>query len=289
LKMYTGDETKENDVKAGTAPLNAHAFEADDTEPYSESCWGSIISCCGWALGSCCTVGTCGLCADSPYGLYKTVNKGFRGIILRFGRVKEVVSEGLHMVNPISEDLRQVDIRTCVAQLHQQTVLTMDNLSINIDGVVYYTIFDLDKAIFGVQDIGRAVKELALIALRKVFGYKTLQFCLEHRDELAHEIQSSVAKDTEEWGVKINMIQITDIRIPAHIKNILSSAATAKREATAKIILAQADVKAAELMRTASDILSSDGAMQMRMLETYGKLANGRNTKVVFFCRQTSR
>jgi len=185
-------------------------------------------------------------------------------------------------VNPCTESMTPVDVRCQVLDLKQQSVLTKDNLAIWIDGVVYFTIIDINKAIFKVQNIKESVNQLALVALRGVFGHKLMQDCLVEREELAREIEKIVAEKTGEWGVQINMIQLTDIKLPENIKNMLSSAATAEREGKAKIILAQADVESAKLMRQASDILSTSGAMQIRMLETYNKLAQTDNPKIVF-------
>jgi len=250
----------------------------EDDEPYVEPFYGHCVSGLGWCFGGMFLVACCGCCC-SPY---KSVKKGFKGVVQRFGRVMKVVNEGLYTVNPCSEKLRQIDVRTLVTELKEQSVLTKDNLSIKIDGVVYFTIIDIDKAIFKVQNVNKAVEQLALVALRGVFGHKLMQECLEQREELAQSIEKIVSEKTNDWGVDINMIQITDIMIPENIKNILSSAATAQREGKAKVILAEADVEAAKLMRQASDILSTPGAMQIRMLETYNKLASNPQAKIVF-------
>jgi len=261
------------------------AMHAEDDEPYREPIYGLCVSYFGWCCGGIMLVACCGCCC-SPY---QSVQKGFKGVVQRFGRVMKVVNEGLYTVNPCSEKLRQIDVRTLVISLKEQTVLTKDNLSIKIDGVVYYTIIDIDKAIFKVQQVNKAVEQLALVALRGVFGHKLMQECLEQREELAQAIEKIVAEKSNDWGVDINMIQITDIVIPENIKNILSSAATAQREGKAKVILAEADVEAAKLMRQASDILSTPGAMQIRMLETYNKLATNPQAKIVFMPLTSSK
>jgi erythrocyte band 7 integral membrane protein len=246
---------------------------------YQEPCAAECASCLGWFCGGISVGLFCGFCCCNPY---KQVERGFKGIIQRFGRVRQVVNEGLYAVNPCTESLTPVDVRCQVLDLKQQSVLTKDNLAIIIDGVVYFTIIDINKAIFQVQNINQSVYQLALVALRGVFGHKLMQDCLVSREEVAQEIERIVAEKAHEWGVQINMIQITDILLPENIKNMLSSAATAEREGKAKIILAQADVESAKLMRQASDILNTSGAMQIRMLETYNKLAQNDNPKIVF-------
>lgn len=246
-------------------------------EEFHEPLVSVLLSGLGWCVGGAGMLG-CGLCC-SPY---KQIDRGFKGIIQRFGRVRRIVNEGLYMVNPITESMRMVDVRCQLDDLSKQTVITKDNLNLIIDGVVYFTILDVMKATFGVEDIKRSVHELSLVALRSVFGHRLMQECITEREELAQEIESIVAEKASEWGIKINLMEITDVILPPNLEQSLASAATAEREGRAKIIMAKADVESAKLMRQASDILATPGAMQIRMLEAYNKLADLPNPKIVF-------
>jgi erythrocyte band 7 integral membrane protein len=252
--------------------------EAEEYKNPSEPCFGFCLDGLGNFFGCLCT----GLCCGSCCYPYKTVNLGWTGVIQRFGKLKKIVSEGFHYVNPITETMNCVDMRTQYIILNSQIVLTGDNLSINIDGVVYYRIIDIQNALFSVNNISSAIDQLAHATLRNVFGKHSIQECLENREKIANEIQKDVSEQIMNWGVKIESIQIKDIIIPTNIQKLLSSAATAERESRAKIISAQADVEAAKLMRTASDILNSNAAMQIRYLETLNKIAESDNAKVIF-------
>jgi len=252
--------------------------DAEIKENYDEPCVATCVDCMGWSCACLCLFTTCGCCCYP----YETVNRGFRGVIQRFGQVRGIVNEGLYLVNPCSESIRQIDIRTRLMDLKEQTVLTQDNLTLKIDGVVYYTVREIEKATFNIQNIEDSVYQLSLVSLREVFGTHTLQDCLEKRERVAEEIEQHVSVKTKPWGIKINMIQLTDIVLPEDTKRMLASAAMARRQARAKIILAEADVECAKLIREGAEILNTDAAMQIRVLESYNKLALMKNEKIIF-------
>lgn len=160
----------------------------------NEPCMGSCLDCLGTFFGCFCLVTSCGCCCNP----YKTVKKGYRGVITRFGSIKQIVSDGLHYVNPISEDIRMADLMLHVKKLANQSVLTKDNLPITIDGAVYYYINntpkDIVKANYGVFNVSFAVDELAHSTLRLVFGKHTLQECLEKRQDFAKEMKNIIGE-----------------------------------------------------------------------------------------------
>jgi erythrocyte band 7 integral membrane protein len=231
------------------------------------ACFGHLLmfTCCG--------------CCCYPY---KSVNMGQQGIIQEFGRIKRKVGEGLHYVNPMTEKLNVVNTKIQVIDLSKQSVITSDNLSVTIDSVVYYEITDIEKSLFKVDDIRHSIIDLSYTTLRNVIGKLKLQECLQNREQIALDIGEIVDEHVHNWGAKIHSIQIKDLIIPEKIMSALSSAATAEREGEAKFIAALADVKSAQAMRDASDILNTEAAMQIRQLETMSKLASSNNAKIVF-------
>lgn len=254
----------------------------ENRDDYVQPCWGSFLDCLGKFFGCCCLfpppIGSCGCCCNP----YKTVNQGSRGIVQKFGQIVDVKQPGFHYVNPITEKLTTVDVMTHVKELANQEVMTKDNLPVTIDGDVYYRRVDVTKATFSVFNLVHAIDQLAHTTLRNVFGHYTLQECLEKRDELAHTIQNIVKEQVQDWGVVIEQILIRDIRVPNHIRDMLASAATAEREAQAKLITARADVESAKMLREAADVLNTESAMQIRLLEVYNKLASSDNAKLIF-------
>ena len=249
----------------------------------TEPCMGRCLDLCGLLCGCFCLATTCGCCCCNPY---KTVKRGFRGVITRFGSIKQIVADGLHYVNPVSEDILMADVMLHVKKLCNQTVMTRDNLPITIDGAVYYrrnnNPADIIKANYGVSNVTLAVDELSHSTLRLVFGKHTLQECLEKRQEFAQEIKTMLGSQAARWGIEIQDIQIIDIVLPKHIQDLLATSATAVREGEAEIIMAKARVQSAHLMREAADQLNTPAAMQMRQLETYKVLAESENAKIIF-------
>lgn len=215
-------------------------------------------------------------------GPYKEVRQGTAGILLEFGRFIKTVGPGWQYVNPYSQQLIIVSLTTLVIEITPQSVVTKDNVNIIIEGVVYYRIIDPFKSQFRVANVHASVIELTHSVLRDVFGKQTLQECLEHRTEIGKQIKALVEEPSSAWGIVIESMLIKDIRFSEELQVTLSAAAKAKRLAESKIITAEAEVKSAELMRKAADILASDAAMQIRYLDTLTSLAKSNNTKVIF-------
>ncbi|XWV24515.1 stomatin family protein/prohibitin-family membrane protease subunit ybbk [Tupanvirus deep ocean] len=252
----------------------------DNDEDYHEPCFASFLRALGCCFGYLCIPMFGGFCGACCYP-YKSVNKGSRGVIQEFGRVKREVGDGMHYVNPITEKMTTVNMKVQVIDLDKQDVMTSDKLSISIDSIVMYKVTNVNDALFRIDDVRHSIVELAHTTLRNVIGNSTLETCLSKREDLATSIKQIVDEAVHDWGVKIMSIQIKDIRVPQNITNSLSSAVTTEREAQAKIITAEADVKAAEMMRKAADILSTPAAMQIRSLEVIDRMAQNQNTKIV--------
>ena len=252
----------------------------DIVDDYEEPSFASFLRGLGCCFAySClpCFGNWCGSCCYP----YKSVNKGYRGVVQEFGRVKREVGEGMHYINPMTEKLTTVNQKIQVIDLQKQNVMTSEKLSIVIDSIVYYKIVDINSALFKVDDVEHSIIDLAYSTLRDVVGKSTMDECLGHRERIAQKIKEIVDEHVHNWGVSIISIQIKDIDVPKNIMTTLSSAVTAEREAQAKIITAEADVKAAHLLRQAADIISTDAAMQIRSLEVIDRLANSANTKII--------
>lgn len=213
---------------------------------------------------------------------YRTVEQGSKGVIKKFGKIKKIVNPGMYYVNIMSEKFDDVDIRLQTIDLSRQSVITMDNISVNIDAVVYYRITNVVKAKYSVNNIDHAVKELSCATLRDISGHETLQSILENRDKITIAIQNIVTEKTDQWGVHIESIKLKDIMMSKELQEAMSSAAKARRQAESKLVSAQADVESATLMRKAADILDSKSAMQIRWLEAMKFVATSNNTKIIF-------
>ncbi|AGF85078.1 hypothetical protein QJ854_gp704 [Moumouvirus goulette] len=246
-------------------------------DDYEEPIFARVLRTIGCIVGYSCIPFYCiGCCYP-----YKSVDKGSKGVVQEYGRFKREIKDGLHYVNPLTESISIIDTRIKLIDLERQNVMTSDKLSICIDSVVYYRITDVQNALFKIENVVHSIIELSYATLRNVVGSCTLDQCLNERDNLAKSIKLTVEEHTKNWGIEIISIQIKDIVVPKDIILSLSSTVTAEREAEAKIITAQGNVKSAELMRKAADILDTRSAMQIRSLEVIDKLVTSPNTKVV--------
>jgi regulator of protease activity HflC (stomatin/prohibitin superfamily) len=220
-------------------------------------CYGTFLHGLGTIWGC---IGTVTICLCPPY---KTIQQGEYGVVTQFGRYARVVEPGLVYFTPFVEEIRRVDTRLCTLNLERQMTLSKDNISLYADVVLLYRIINVHQASFQVQNLTALLQQCAYATIRQVFGTKTLQELLEKRHEIAADVYSIVENDARNWGVHIDAINIKDLILPENMVRVLSAAPIAKREAEAKIILAQADVESAKLMREASDILATDAAMQI--------------------------
>ena len=246
-------------------------------EEYKEPGFASFLRCLGCCFGfTCLPIGGCGCCYP-----YQSVDKGSRGVVQEFGRLKREVPDGMHYINPISEKMTIVNMKVQDIDLRKQNVMTSDGLSIDIDSVLYYQITNANDALFNVDGIEHAIKNLSYATLRNVVGNSELKTCLGQRQTIADLIKDNIDDLVKGWGVRIISIQIKDIIVPQNIIAALSSAVTAEREAEAKIITAKANVKSAELIRQSADMLNTPAAMQIRSLEVIDRLAHAPNTKII--------
>jgi len=217
-------------------------------------------------------------CYQSPY--YQIPESAF-GVVQEFGKFIKILPPGLHYINPMTETIRLVDRREQVVECRKQSIMTKDNVNVTIDAVVYYHVEDAYKAVYHVEDAKFAIIEIAKTTMREVFGHTLLQESIENKDKIAAHVRELVEKPTFSWGITITRVLILDILFSKDLQDNLSSAATAKRIAEAKIINAQADVESAKLMREASDVLNTPAAMQIRYLDAVTGLARAINTKVI--------
>ncbi|PPQ69894.1 hypothetical protein CVT26_014157 [Gymnopilus dilepis] len=239
--------------------------------------YGSLLQ----GLGSC--VGFCGAIPCCPFpNPFRNVQQGSVGLVSRFGQFYKSVDPGLVQVNVCTESLRIVDVKIQISPIGRQTVITRDNVNVEIDSVIYFQIVNPYRAAFGITDLRQALIERAQTTLRHVVGARAVQSVVTEREAIAYEIAEIVGDVADKWGVAIEGILIKDIIFSPEVAASLSSAAQQKRIGESKVIAARAEVDAARLMRQAADILASPAAMQIRQLEALQQMAKSANSKVVF-------
>ncbi|KAG8798641.1 hypothetical protein FRC16_006827 [Serendipita sp. 398] len=239
--------------------------------------YGSCLN----ALGSC--IGAIGAipCCPCPNPFHEVV-QGSVGLVSRFGHFYKAVDPGLVQINVCTESLRIVDVKIQIASIGRQTVITRDNVNVEIDSVIYFQITNPYRAAFGINDLRQALIERAQTTLRHVVGARPVQSVVTDRETIAFEISEIVSEVAEKWGVLVESLLIKDIIFSPEVSASLSSAAQQKRLGESKVIAARAEVDAARLMRQAADILASKPAMQIRQLEALQSMAKSANSKVIF-------
>jgi regulator of protease activity HflC (stomatin/prohibitin superfamily) len=239
--------------------------------------YGSCLNVLGQVVG-CLGAVPCLPCPNP----YRNVQQGSVGLVSRFGQFYKAVDPGLAKVNVCTESLRVVDVKIQISPIGRQTVITRDNVNVEIDSVIYFQITNPYRAAFGISDLRQALTERAQTTLRHVVGARAVQSVVTEREAIAFEIAEIVGDVADKWGVAIEGILIKDIIFSAEVATSLSSAAQQKRLGESKVIAARAEVDAARLMRQAADILASPAAMQIRQLEALQVMAKTASSKVVF-------
>ena len=184
---------------------------------------------------------------------------------------------------PIINRVVKVDIRTKTVDVPEQEAITRDNVSIRINAVLYYKIFDASKAVISVENYNYAVSQLAQTTMRNVVGSVTLDELLSERDKLSTQICQIVDEATDPWGIKVENVELKDIALPEELKRVISRVAEAEREKQAVITKSQGEVEASENLARAAEVMgSTPGALHLRTLATLNDLSSDQSNTVIF-------
>lgn len=213
----------------------------------------------------------------------KQINEYERGIKFTLGKYSKIMNPGINFVIPIFQSYKKIDIRTKVVDVPNQEAITKDNVSIGINAVVYYKIFDAAKAILEVENFHYAVSQLAQTTMRNTVGTVTLDELLTEREKISNTIQKIVDEASDPWGVKVENVELKDISLPEEMKRVIARAAEAEREKQAVITKAEGEVEAAENLKKAAVLLgSTPGALHLRTLETINDVSSDQSNTILF-------
>lgn len=213
----------------------------------------------------------------------KQVNQYERGVKFSLGKYTGIMEPGWRLVFPIFQSWQRVDIRTKAVDVPDQEAITKDNVSARINAVIYYRITSVDKAIIEVQHYFHAVSQLAQTTMRNVVGETSLDDLLANRNEIADKIQGIIDKATDQWGIKVESVELKDIILPEEMKRIMARQAEAERERRAIIIRAEGEKAASENIAQAAQMLAkSEGGLHIRTLQTLNELSADKSNTVVF-------
>lgn len=213
----------------------------------------------------------------------RQINEYERGIKFQFGRFKKIMLPGWRIVWPIIQTMQKVDIRVKAVDVPDQDAITRDNVSLNVNAVLYYKVSEADKSILEVENFSYAVSQLAQTTMRDVVGEVDLDQLLTNRDEISSRIQNIVDKATDPWGIKIVSVDLKHIELPHDMKRTIAKQAEAEREKRAVIIKAEGEVIAAEnLSKAAATLAQSTGALHLRTLQSINDLSSDQSNTVIF-------
>lgn len=216
--------------------------------------------------------------------MFQITKEWDRAVILRFGKFNKVKGPGLFIILPFSDSInRKVDLRIRVTDFEAETTLTKDSVSVIVDALAFWMIWDAEKAILEVENFIDAVVLSAQAALRDAIGKNSLTTLLEKREEVAESIRQMVDRKTNEWGITIQSIDITDIIIPHELLDVLSKKAQAEREKQSRIILGEAEVEVSKKIVEAAEIYkNNETALRLRGMNIlYEGLKSGNSMMMV--------
>ena len=213
----------------------------------------------------------------------RQINQYERGVKFTLGKFSSIMKPGWNLVLPIFQSYRKVDIRTKAVDVPEQDAITKDNVSIRINAVIYYKIFDASKAVLEVENFYYAVSQLAQTTMRNAVGEVSLDELLSEREKISQKICEIIDKATDPWGIKVENVELKDVSLPEEMKRVLAIAAEAEREKTAVITKAKGEVEASENLSKAAKIMSeTPGALHLRTLSTLSDISSDKSNTVVF-------
>ncbi|MCA9362043.1 slipin family protein [Candidatus Kaiserbacteria bacterium] len=215
--------------------------------------------------------------------LLREVKQYERGVVLTMGRFTSLRRPGWSIIVPVFQRMEKVDLRVKAVDVPDQKVITRDNVSASINAVIYYKVADAAKAVLEVENFRYAVSQLAQTTMRNIVGGAELDEVLAQRDKLSEQIRTVIDQETDQWGIKVDNVELKDFFLPEEMERTIAKQAEAERERRAVIIKAEGEVVAAENISKAAHMLSqAPGALHLRTLQTLNDLSSDQSNTVVF-------
>jgi len=206
-----------------------------------------------------------------------------RGVMFRLGRLTGVRGPGFILIIPFIDRMVRVSLRIIAMDVPPQDVVTKDNVSVKVNAVVYFRVFEPDKAIVEVEDYHYATSQLSQTTLRSVIGGAELDELLSAREKINQELQSILDRQTDSWGIKVSAVEVKHVDLPESMQRAIAKQAEAERERRAKVIHAAGELQASEKLSQAAHVLATEPtSIQLRFLQTLSEIAVEKNSTIVF-------
>jgi regulator of protease activity HflC (stomatin/prohibitin superfamily) len=213
----------------------------------------------------------------------KIVPEYERGVVFRLGRLVGARGPGLFFLIPIFERMVRVDTRVITMDIPAQEVITLDNVTIKVNAVLYFMVVNPNWAIVKVMDYIRATLQISQTTLRSVVGQVELDELLARREAINERLQKIIDEQTEPWGIKVTIVEVKDVELPQSMQRAMAKQAEAEREKRAKIIHAQGEFDASKMLAQAADVIAREPVtLQLRYLQTLTEIAVEKNSTIIF-------
>ena len=213
----------------------------------------------------------------------RILNEYERGVIFRLGRVIKAKGPGLIILIPVVDKMVKVSMRLVAMDVDPQDVITMDNVSVKVNAVIYYRVIEPIKAVIEVEEYNYAVSQLAQTTLRSVCGQAELDELLSAREKINSQLQEILDMHTDPWGIKVTTVELKHIDLPQDMQRSMAKQAEAERERRAKVINADGEFQAANKLAEAAEIIRDHPmALQLRYLQTMREISAEQNTTTIF-------
>lgn len=213
----------------------------------------------------------------------RILNEYERGVVFRLGRVIKAKGPGLIILIPLVDKMTKVSLRLVAMDVDPQDVITRDNVSVQVNAVIYFRVIDPVKALIEVENYSYAMSQLAQTTLRSVCGQAELDDLLAEREKINAELQEILDTHTDPWGIKVATVELKHIDLPKEMQRAMAKQAEAERERRAKVINAEGEFQAATKLSKAAEIIQVHPmALQLRYLQTMREMSTENNTTTIF-------
>jgi regulator of protease activity HflC (stomatin/prohibitin superfamily) len=206
-----------------------------------------------------------------------------RGVVFRLGRYRGLRGPGLYWIIPLGfERAVRIDIRTRTVSAEQQETITRDSVTIKVNAVLWYRIVDSAKAVIEVSDAEAAVYQLALTGLRNIIGQHDLDEILQQRNKINALLSDSISGSTAAWGLEVQRFEMKDVELPKAMQQVMAMQAEAIREKRARIIKAEAELEASEMLSAAAAVITANpAALELRRMQMIAEVGAENNSTTV--------
>jgi regulator of protease activity HflC (stomatin/prohibitin superfamily) len=213
----------------------------------------------------------------------RVIDQYERGVVLRFGRVRgELRAPGLTAIAPIADRLHKVNMQIITMPVPAQEGITRDNVTVKVDAVVYFKVFDPVRVVVDVQNYEAAIAQVAQASLRSIIGKSDLDDLLSNRERLNQGLELMMDSPAVDWGIHIDRVDIKDVALPESMKRSMSRQAEAERERRSRVITAEGELQASEKLAQAAEVMAAHpAALQLRLLQTVVEVAAEKNSTLV--------